>query len=1031
MRQEAPSTTGQIAPEAWRAMSDAARQAGLPLDQWLRDQLLGTTAAGTPPAGAESLNNLAELRRRIEELAGQLGRISPAGAPAYPASPHPAFSLPADAGWVEAPAPIATARPAPSLSPAAPTGSTYADERLAAAIREIDHRLEALQLTRPRGTAPVSAPTPAAIEAAVAEIAARQSELDRDIGARRPPTGPYADRPPAVRETSFRETPGPRLGRDPSGDAPAGSRLEIPGDTPPAPPLAASVDAASAGTEARPPLHETIAALQGELAAMRHALATLAPRRAVDELQRVVQQLADRVARSDASDEELRGTLAALREMIGGLALPERPALLLGRIEAVERKLDIVNAKVVDGATVARLQAQVGEIRELLARALSSDAVRALAEQVSLLATRVSEMAADEDRAVRSAVGSLERRLDTLVDRIGSQPAPVIPLDDLVSRLDAIQANLASARREVPAGMETLIRGLSERIERIEQPVARADDGPRLDMLGRQIENLTRTVDKAVGGADVSRQLAGIERAVNDLFIQMEETRATFLAAPRPRPPAGSGGAPEGGTAHLRRESAGIDDGHGAEGRRGTQDAADTVELSQPAEAADAGEFPALAAEVRETAPAAGPAAAPAPGAVAFTPAPASIPKAFEPQLMRAALEALSRSSAAGRAPLAESKAAATPLAPPAPPVDEPVAAPTPADDSAPTRAAFIAQARRAAQPAGRTADVAPPPLRSYIAARPAAKPGRWLARVRAMLLIGLCGSALAYGSWHVLAQLRQQQLRAAAPASVPMPDDITGSVGTDAPRAPRPNDLPGKTPAPIGPSSLALPGDLPGDLPGGIASPALRGAALGGDLGAAFEIARRFMEGEGVAPSPAHAAQWYAFASAQGSAPATYRLGMLYEKGADGVPRDVARALALYEQAAGAGNVAAMHNLGVLLASGDAGAPDYGAAAQWFTRAAERGVRDSQYNLAVLYARGLGVPTSAADAWRWFALAAARGDSQAAAKRDILTPALDPRTLDAARRQVEQWTPLVADAEANDVSTIGSGATPQKTASR
>ncbi|MPT21849.1 MAG: hypothetical protein E2577_01915, partial [Starkeya sp.] len=149
MRQEAPSTTGTIAPEAWRALDEAARRDGLPLDQWLRAQLMGPAAGVTPP-GLESLNNLAELRRRIEELAGQIGRIE-AATPAEPMAiePQPVARPP-----VEMPAP----------REAVAVAATSSNDRLAAAMREIDHRLAALQLSRRRAATPEAAPSPAAIE---------------------------------------------------------------------------------------------------------------------------------------------------------------------------------------------------------------------------------------------------------------------------------------------------------------------------------------------------------------------------------------------------------------------------------------------------------------------------------------------------------------------------------------------------------------------------------------------------------------------------------------------------------------------------------------------------------------------------------------------------------------------------------------------------------------------------------------------------------------------------------------------------
>lgn len=741
-------------------MGEAARRAGLPLDQWLRGQLMGTTAAGTSPAGIDGLNNLAELRRRIEELAGQIGRIDLA-APAAPDEPPVAPEAPVRVAAPE--------RPRPTSS----TGSTYADERLAAAMREIDQRLEALQLTRRRTPTPDAAPSPAAIEAAVAEIAARQSELDRDSGQRRRAESAYAKREPAPAKAPVPVAP--RL--ESVLPDPFSPETFVPDAFVPEPfaPDAFMPDAPAASPAPLP--HDGLAALQQELSSLRQAVATLAPRHAVDELQRVVQQLVERVERSDTRDEGLRATLATLREMIGGLRLPEPPELLLGRIGALERKIDIVNAKVVDGATVARLQAQISEIRELLARALSSDSVRLLAEQVSLLASRVAEMAAQEDEAVRTAFGSLERRIETLSDRIGT-PAP-LPLDDLLGRLDAIQTDLASARRELPAGMETLIKGLSDRIERIERPQERGDDGARFEALGRQIEELSRRLgETGRGDTAISSQLAGIERAVNDLFIQIEETRSSLLAASRPRPPSGSGSDPDSVTALIRREIAAL------EGRRAAERPAERGSVSAAAEAAVAAELASLAAAPQPEAAKPAPAREAA-SEVVFTPTPASIPKAFEPQLMRAALEALSRTSAATRRP-----SAASPTPPAEAEAEGPLRPPVAANDTATSRATLIAQARRAANPADRPtaprpAPSAPVELRSHIGTRAAPSPGRWLARIRATLVIALCGSALAYGCWHLVAQLRQEPLRAAGPATVPGPEDITGSVGSPAPRAP------------------------------------------------------------------------------------------------------------------------------------------------------------------------------------------------------------------------------------------------------
>ena len=87
------------------------------------------------------------------------------------------------------------------------------------------------------------------------------------------------------------------------------------------------------------------------------------------------------------------------------------------------------------------------------------------------------------------------------------------------------------------------------------------------------------------------------------------------------------------------------------------------------------------------------------------------------------------------------------------------------------------------------------------------------------------------------------------------------------------------------------------------------------------------------------------------------------------------------------------MHNLAVIYAEGgDQGRPDYVAAAEWFRKGAEYGVRDSQYNLAILYARGLGVEQNLVQSYLWFAAAAAQGDADAAKKRDDVGARLDSK---------------------------------------
>lgn len=203
--------------------------------------------------------------------------------------------------------------------------------------------------------------------------------------------------------------------------------------------------------------------------------------------------------------------------------------------------------------------------------------------------------------------------------------------------------------------------------------------------------------------------------------------------------------------------------------------------------------------------------------------------------------------------------------------------------------------------------------------------------------------------------------------------------------------------------------------LPDAIGSKALRDAAAGGDPLAAFEVASRFDDGRGVPQDLASAIDWYHRAAEAGLAPAQYRLGSLYEKGI-GTARDAKTAAEWYAKAAALGNTKAMHNLAVINAEGSLGSPDYALAAKWFQDAAEHGIRDSQFNLGILYARGLGVPRDLATSYKWFALAATGGDADSAKKRDDIAQVLSKEDLARARLAVETWVAKPLEPKAEDV---------------
>jgi localization factor PodJL len=294
----------------------------------------------------------------------------------------------------------------------------------------------------------------------------------------------------------------------------------------------------------------------------------------------------------------------------------------------------------------------------------------------------------------------------------------------------------------------------------------------------------------------------------------------------------------------------------------------------------------------------------------------------------------------------------------------------------------------------------------------------------------------------------------------------LTSAVDATVPAAPRsadvtagllsPQSVPSLTPAPAplqpapsllapalsvpGPVATAPGGDVTGSvahapakqaappqppasdrLPANIGSLRLRNAALGGDAGAASEVAMRFVEGRGVPANLEEGARWFERAASKGLTPAQFRYASMLEKG-QGVKKDLTAAQKLYIAAASKGHAKAMHNLAVLYAEGAEGKPDYASAAQWFRKAAEHGVADSQYNLGVLAARGLGTERNIAESYKWFALAAAQGDKEAARKRDDVAAHLDAQTLASVQQAVKNFTPAPQPAEAIQITAPPGG---------
>ena len=962
-----------------------------------------------------------EVHARLDRLTQQLERMARATVPRLTGAPAPQYGMRA---------------PPPPTPPMRPNGHHVSN-----------------------GVASLS------VDDAVAEIAERQRALDAASAPAAPaasfasaaPATPFAPAAPAATVAPLAESeaaapPPPLTPRQP--EAPE-TRIDISK-------LEEQLRYITTRIEALRPsgdLEKVIGSFRKDLADIRDQLTEALPRRAVESLEIEVQALAKRLDHSRESGVDL-GVLAGLerglgevRDALHGLTPAEN---LVGFDEAVRmlaQKVDLIIAKE-DPAALQQLETAIAALRGIVSHVASNDTLTKVAEDVRALAAKVDGVA--NSAASGQAFSALESRIDSLANALNAS---------------------AEAGHAVPRELEKLLSGLIEKLEWVQLTHT---DHAALGSLEDRIAELIKRLDSSAAQLG---NLEAVERGLADLLVRIDQFR-TGESAPTAdalhKPLAVDD--IERDVAEIkrseRRTQESLEAVHGAVEHVVDRLAMIESGLHDGVAKAPAPELPQAEAE---TVPAAAPVA---PAAVAI-PAPAiAEPPARRAGAQRPPIDPnlppdhpLEPGSAAGAraTPSAAERIAASEAA---------VAlAKPPVTAESGEKPNFIAAARRAAQAAA--ASPSERHIRTEAAAMrgtQSAKPSRlrkMLVAGGAVLIAVLCvhialrmfqdrtiqnsapGAAVApQAPTHQAAPPQaapELDSSKAAPQSGPLVLPVPGAPSETAPSAPdnaAPEAAPGVKPIAAPPagterqSSLDNAADITGSLPrrppppsiapaqpaaapapamgieklpATIGGPKLRAAAIAGDAAAEFEVATRFAEGHGVAPSDADAVRWLELAAKQGLAPAQFRLGGFYEKGVV-VKKNLAAARDLYAAAAAKGNAKAMHNLAVLYAEGVNGPADYRTAAQWFRKAADRGIRDSQYNLAILYARGVGVEQNYTESYKWFALAADKGDSEAAKKRDEVAGYLDAQALAAAKLAVQKWSAEPQPADAIDIKAPPGG---------
>ena len=1018
-----------IDPSVRERAEAAARRAGMSLNDWL-NSTLGETA---PPnfrgpyeqprqdqrqdprsqhMQSPESREVADIHQRLDAITQQIERISKPAAPrqdssrerdvsreqgvarqlndaisrldarlsqiSRPQQPQPPVQQP--------PAP----RPAPAPSPVE-SRQRQADlvERAAAQVY--------------RNSPPLS---PASFDVAVAEITARQSELDGFAPRQVPPRAAPSIAPSAAPYAPPMAPPAPVYAPPPPQAGPDFSSLER---------HLLKITSQIESLQRPDQTEQAINGFRAELAEIRNVITEAMPRRAIESIENEIRSLHRRIdeTRSNGTDGQvLSGIERALSDIKQVLRTLTPAEQLTGYDEAIRNlgaKLDMILRANDDPSTVRQLEGAISALRGIVSNVASNEALARLSEDVQLLSSKVDQVNRASDRGDSFAV--LEQRIAALTAALETRERP--------------------QPTESTEHLEAAIRALSDRFDRMQ---VGNDSASTFAHLEQRVAYLLERIEAASDqrGGNFSR----VEDGLHDILRHLERQQATYSALAESR---NSAPAPDSGMVDLvKRELSDIRYSQ-AETNRSTQDSLEAVHntlghvvdrlamiegdlravrsappapapmpmaapppgplpMAAPAEAAPMAREqwqpqpqqpkydpkPELPNPAAQQHPHSGFIAAPREFHAAAPAAPPPMPAAQQatpPLPPRAISEILEPHTAPARAAIAPELPPDHPLEPgtrpngrPATPSEriaasEDAISEIPAAPKEPvSSSSFIAAARRAAQAAAAQPQEKPARgVKAAIAARSkdksqgkaqaaASEGGSTITSKIRSLLVGASVVVIVLGTFKMAMNLLEG-------GSAPPAPQAMENTSQPAPQAPPPVESKPAAPEQVTPSMTS---------PTPIGKQSLNNAAPAPVANSGSTASVEIPPAPAAAPPPAASSDVTGALSGTSRA----RLSVVQippsEKLPDGIAGPALRVAAMK------GDATAAYEIGVRFAEGKGVAANYDEAAKWYDRASQAGVVPATFRLGTLYEKGLGVKKDADIARRYYTQAAERGNAKA-----------------------------------------------------
>ena len=478
-----------IEPSVRERAEASARRAGMSLGEWLN------SAIGSPNPGSREAQDVAEIHKRLDSIARQVEHMSHA--------------------------------------PGAPKGDPAVARQLNDAISRLDARLSQLSDTPPpQGApyraapgprmAPATSPVMSPMDFSIAEIVARQGELDGaprvmpQSATRMPPPSFVNHAPPIQPQADF-----------------SGLEQQL------------SHITSQIETLRRPDgIEQSIAAFRGELAEIRQAITEALPRRAIESLEGEIRSLGRRIdeTRSSGIDSTaLSGIERALSDIYSELRTLKPAEQLAGFDDAIRNlggKIDTIVRSSHDPATVRQLEDAIAALKVIVSNVASNDALNELAGHVQSLSAKVDQLTHASGNG--DILSALEQRIAVLTTALEQRDRPpagdTVYFDNAVrtisDRLDHLQVGNDSSASL--SHVEQRVHHLLERLEMSEPRggnLARVEEG--LSDILRHLESQRMNSAGADQGLRAAAPMDGdlidtIKRELSDIrFSQSETNRHT------------------------------------------------------------------------------------------------------------------------------------------------------------------------------------------------------------------------------------------------------------------------------------------------------------------------------------------------------------------------------------------------------------------------------------------------------------------------------------------------------------------------